>query len=117
MEKEYTLSEQGYTLTDRPDRERKKIYTRMARKCTSVLQKKYNVKKVYIIGSLAKGILHDRSDIDLVVEGLPPKLYVKALTDLYDVLLPGIELNLIPFEDAFDSLKEKTVKEGQLIYG
>ena len=24
---------------------------------------------------------------------------------------------VIPFEDAFDSLKEKTVKEGQLIYG
>jgi predicted nucleotidyltransferase len=75
------------------------------------------VKRVYLIGSLAKGMFHDRSDIDLVVEGLPAELYIKALTELYDLLLPGMELNLIPFEDAFDSLKEKAVKEGQLVYG
>jgi hypothetical protein len=52
-----------------------------------------------------------------VVEGLPAQFYIKALTELYDLLPPGMELNLIPFEDAFDSLKEKTLKEGQLIYG
>ncbi len=28
----------------------------------------------------------------------------------------GVELNLIPYEDAFESLKEKTIKEGELIY-
>lgn len=106
-----------HRLTGRPRLGKRDIYTRMAKQCTSVLQKKYNVKKVYIIGSLAGGVLHDRSDIDLVVEGLPSRLYIKALTDLYDILQPGVELNLIPFEDAFDSLKEKTIKEGRLIYG
>jgi len=28
-----------------------------------------------------------------------------------------VEINLIPFEDAFESLKEKTLKKGKLIYG
>jgi hypothetical protein len=56
-------------------------------------------------------------DIDLVVEGLPAEQYIKALTELYDILPPGVELNLIPFEDAFDSLKRKAVAEGQLLYG
>ncbi|MBI5199255.1 MAG: hypothetical protein HZA09_04475, partial [Nitrospirae bacterium] len=60
--------------------------------------------------------IHERSDIDLVVEGLVPELYIKALTELYDLLPTGIELNLIPFEDAFDSLKEKTIKEGEVIH-
>jgi len=106
-----------HELTNLPDSERKEMYTRIARECSTFLKEKYNVKKVYIIGSLVKGIFHDMSDIDLVVEGLPEKLYIKALTDLYDLLLPGMELNLIPFEDAFDTLKEKTVKEGQLVYG
>lgn len=97
--------------------DKKEMYRRMAGECISLLRQKYNVKRVYIIGSLANGIFHDASDIDLVVEGLPAQLYIKALTDLYDVLKPGVDLNLIPFEDAFDSLKEKTIKEGLLMHG
>ena len=58
-----------------------------------------------------------RSDIDLVVEGLSPDLYMKALTESWDFLPAGIELNLVPFEGAFESLKKKTLKEGDLIYG
>ena len=83
------MGEKDYELINMPGAKRKALYTQIARKCTSVLGKKYNVKKVYIIGSLARGVLHDRSDIDLVVEGLPAELYIKALTDLYDILLPG----------------------------
>lgn len=101
----------------RLDIKKKSIYIQKARECSSFLNRKYKVKKVYIIGSLVKGIFHDRSDIDLAVEGLPAEQYIKALTELYDILPPGVELNLIPFEDAFDSLKRKTVVEGQLLYG
>ncbi|MBM4066109.1 MAG: nucleotidyltransferase domain-containing protein [Planctomycetes bacterium] len=89
----------------------------LANKCVELLKKKYQVKKVFLIGSIVKGIIHKKSDIDLVVEGLPPDLYIKALTELWDILPPGVEINLIPFEDAFESLKEKTIKEGELVYG
>ena len=90
---------------------------KVAERCAQILKGKYKVKKVYLIGSLVKGFVHERSDIDLVVEDLPPELYVKALTELWDILPSGVELNLIPFEDAFESLKVKTIKEGVLIYG
>jgi predicted nucleotidyltransferase len=109
------MSEQSIDLMDLSIEKRKEIYLEKARECTSFLEKKYNVKRVYVIGSLVKGKFHDRSDIDLVVEGLAPRLYIDALTDLYDLLLPGMELNLIPFEDAFDSLKRRTVREGILL--
>jgi predicted nucleotidyltransferase len=89
----------------------------LARKCSELLRDKYQVKKVFLIGSLAKGTVHERSDIDLVVEGLPSDFYIKALTELWDLLPADVELNLIPFEDAFASLKEKTLKEGEVIYG
>ena len=89
----------------------------LARECAQVLKEKYQAKRVFLIGSLVKGHFHDRSDIDLVVEGLRPEVYIKALTDLYDHLPAGVELNLIPFEDAFESLKERTVMEGELLYG
>jgi len=111
------MSEQSIEVLDLPIEKRKEIYLEKARECTSFLEKNYNVKRVYIIGSLVKGKFHDRSDIDLVVEGLPSALYIDALTDLYDLLLPGMELNLIPFEDAFDSLKKRTIREGKVLYG
>ncbi len=111
------MSEQNVEWMDLPIEKRKEIYLEKARECTSFLEKKYNVKRVYVIGSLVKGKFHNRSDIDLVVEGLPSALYIDALTDLYDLLLPGMELNLIPFENAFDSLKRRTIREGKVLYG
>lgn len=97
--------------------ERKEKLQELAKRCVEVLKDKYKVKKVFIIGSLAKGFVHEKSDIDLVVEGLSPDSYMKAITELWDILPPGVELNLIPFEDAFESLKEKAIKEGELVYG
>jgi len=89
----------------------------MALEVTKVLKNKYKVKRAFLIGSIVKGYIHDRSDIDIVVEGLAPELYIKALTNAYDILPPGVELNLIPFEDAFESLRKKILREGMMIYG
>lgn len=97
--------------------DRKKTLLELAHKCARILKEKYGVKRVFLIGSLAYGIVHERSDIDLVVEGLAPELYIKALVDLSDIVRWKVEINLIPFEDAFESLKEKTLKEGRQIYG
>jgi len=96
---------------------RKERLSHLAEKAAEILKNDFGVKRVYLIGSLAKGYVHERSDIDIVVEGLSPPLYIKALTQIYDILPPGVELNLIPFEDAFETLKEKTLREGMLIYG
>jgi len=97
--------------------DRKEKLRRAAERCAFVLRDKYKAKRAFLIGSLAKGLIHERSDIDLVVEGLAPDLYMKALTELWDILPAGVDLNLIPFEDAFESLREKAVKEGELMYG
>ncbi|GJQ51104.1 MAG: hypothetical protein K8F34_02945 [Candidatus Kuenenia stuttgartiensis] len=89
----------------------------LANKCIAILINKYQFKKVFLIGSLVDGIVHERYDIDLVAEGLPSEFYIKALSELNNLLPPGVEINLIPFEDAFESLKGKTIKEGELVYG
>lgn len=97
--------------------DKKEELRKTAERCVFVLRDKYKVKRAFLIGSLVKGIIHKRSDIDLVVEGLAPGLYMKALTELWDVLPVGVELNLIPFEDAYESLREKAIAEGELMYG
>ena len=89
----------------------------IAKHCAHLLEKKYKVKKVYLIGSLTQqGIIHKESDIDLVVEGLPTGQYMKALVELWDLLPPGVELNLIPFEDAFESLRQMALIDGEVLY-
>ncbi len=97
--------------------DRRKELQKLAKSCADILKDKYKVRKVILIGSLVKGVVHEKSDIDLVVEGLEPSLYIKALTDLWDILPSQTELNLISFEDAFESLKERAIMEGEYIYG
>jgi len=96
--------------------DRKEELREMSKKIAQMLKEKYKVKRIFLIGSLVKGYVHERSDIDLVVEGLSPKVYIKALVDASDIVQWKVEVNLIPFEDAFETLKEKTLKEGELIY-
>lgn len=89
-----------------------------AQRCAHLLYANYGVRKVYLFGSLNKPeTFHDRSDIDLVVDGLPPHLYFKALAELWRLLPPGIELDLIPFEDAASEFRERVVKEGVTLSG
>ncbi len=97
--------------------DRKQLLLELAHKCAELLKEKYKVRRVFLIGSLVYGIVQKRSDIDIVVEGLAPEIYIKALVDLSDLVQWKEEVNLIPFEDAFQSLREKTLREGRLIYG
>ena len=52
-----------------------------------LLYENYGACKVYLFGSLNKPeTFHDRSDINLVVDGLPPRLDFKALAELWRLL-------------------------------
>jgi predicted nucleotidyltransferase len=97
--------------------DRKKNLRKIASRCAEFLGDKYKVKRVILIGSLVSGKVHKKSDIDLVVEGLAAEIYIKSLTELYDLLPAGVDINLIPFEDAFETLRQKALQRGEVIYG
>lgn len=46
---------------------KKEELQKLAKNCTQVLKDKYKVRRVFLVGSLVKGVVHERSDIDLVV--------------------------------------------------
>jgi predicted nucleotidyltransferase len=96
--------------------DRKEELRNLSMKVARMLKEKYKVKRIFLIGSLVKGYVHDRSDIDIVVEGLAPELYMDALVDANDLVERKVELNLIPWENAFESLRKKTLRVGELIY-
>jgi len=96
--------------------ERKKMLMNLAKKCSILLKQRFNVKEVYLIGSLARNYkIHEKSDIDLVVVGLLDKKYFSALKELYQLVPKGVEIDLITEETASKSMKTKIKKEGVLI--
>lgn len=69
--------------------------------CQRLLKERYGVREVHLFGSLAgQSPWHSRSDIDLAVEGLAPERYFRALSELWDLLPEGMELDLVTLEDA-----------------
>ncbi|MDZ7291071.1 MAG: nucleotidyltransferase domain-containing protein [candidate division KSB1 bacterium] len=89
----------------------------IAQKCARLLAEKYAVRTVYLFGSVAwPDRFHADSDIDLAVEGLPDEKYTRALAELWRLLPPGHELNLVPIEAAFPELAERIRREGMVLY-
>ncbi len=89
----------------------------VASKCAKHLAQRYDVEAVYLFGSLAGGrTVHERSDIDLAVAGLPAKRYFSALKELWSFLPPDVELDLVPLEEARPPLREIILREGNLLY-
>ncbi len=82
-----------------------------------MLVEQYGARRVWLFGSLAhRRFVHTRSDIDLAVEGLPPEKYFRALATLWRLLLTGLELDLVPLEDAKPGMVDLVQKEGELLY-
>ncbi|HCG77316.1 MAG: hypothetical protein COZ37_02195 [bacterium (Candidatus Ratteibacteria) CG_4_10_14_3_um_filter_41_18] len=90
---------------------------KIAKKCALHLAKKYRIKKAYLIGSsVGMSTFHHYSDIDLLIVGLKPELYFRALAEIYRFLPKGSELDLIPWEDAHEEIKERATTEGEILY-
>ena len=98
--------------------ERTRMARRMAESCTRLLVDRFGAQRVYLFGSLVSGGRpHNRSDIDLAVEGLASGgVYWRALAELWRCLPPGIQLDLVPIEDADPELVERILKEGELLH-
>lgn len=85
--------------------------------CADLLAETYHVRKVWLFGSLLQPQeAHDRSDIDLAVEGLAPADYFAALAAIYDLVEPGIEIDLVPMDTAHLWLRKQILSEGLVLY-
>lgn len=100
----------------RVEDQRRQLAVERAWAAASVLREKYGAKKVFLYGSLAWGPSFDeRSDIDLMVEGLPDQAgYWRMLAEVGDVVRP-FEISVVRQEDAFESLRKKVQETGVLL--
>jgi len=115
MEYEAYIESWRARVKKRKDREKQlsKMAKERAKECAKFLAEKFNVREVYLFGSLAEGFFHEGSDIDLAVEGLGPHLYFKALAELHEVS-GGFKIDLVPLESS--SYQDVILKEGERLY-
>lgn len=80
----------------------------IAEECAHVLKARFGVRKVYLFGSVTgEGPWHDRSDLDIAVEGLAPKDYFRALVALSKVVPPELEIDLFTLETTLPEVAAK----------
>jgi predicted nucleotidyltransferase len=80
--------------------------------CTQVLKSRYGARRVIPFGSVLEGeAWHERSDLDLAVEGLSPGALWQAEKDLEAMVPPWLELDLIPLEHAFPEVRSRILSE------
>jgi predicted nucleotidyltransferase len=74
--------------------------------------KAFGAKEVYVFGSAATGTMHEDSDIDLAVSGLPPEVFFKAMGAASDVLKRPFDLLDLDDDNLFT---EYLKKKGKLL--
>jgi predicted nucleotidyltransferase len=71
------------------------------------LLKKEGCKTVYLFGSMVTGKIHQNSDIDIGIKGLPAEKFFKVYSKLYMDLDNKVDLVDFDYDSQFFSLLEK----------
>ncbi|HLF90546.1 MAG TPA: DUF4365 domain-containing protein [Anaerolineales bacterium] len=89
-------------------------FVREANCLSRLLIKKFLVSTVYLFGSLVwSEILSPDTDIDLAVSGLPPEKYLDTVS--FVERKTKFPIDLIMLEQAPDALRERILREGELL--
>ncbi|MBI5198160.1 MAG: hypothetical protein HZA19_06075, partial [Nitrospirae bacterium] len=84
--------------TDSRNERLRKQALELSHQLKDILVKNYRVKKVILYGSILRpGDFYERSDIVMAVEGLPKRLYFKALGEL--MFASKFDVDIKPMED------------------
>jgi predicted nucleotidyltransferase len=81
-----------------------------AERAAALLVDAYGARRVWLFGSLAAGMPHAESDIDLLVEGLSAQTWALASAALEDAV--DAPVDLVRAEDAVEGLLARVREEG-----
>jgi predicted nucleotidyltransferase len=83
----------------------------IARKIARELGDRFSAQKVILFGSVARGIIHKRSDIDLAVWGIPQEDFYRAVAFAAGYSKDW-KVDLVDAEDCRESLKQSISRDG-----
>jgi predicted nucleotidyltransferase len=79
------------------------------------LHDEYGVRRVVLVGSLARGEFRVGSDIDLAALGIPDKAFFRAGADL-EAAAGGLHVDLVPIESANAAFLADLARDGVVLY-
>jgi predicted nucleotidyltransferase len=86
-----------------------------AEACTRLLKEHFGAARVILFGSAAgQNAWHDRSDIDLAVEGLAPEQFFTAYAACHEMLPRGLGLDLVPLEKVYPEMRARILGEAPM---
>jgi predicted nucleotidyltransferase len=92
--------------------QRREVAWTVARRAASLLKEQFGATQVVVYGSLAHGAwFNARSDIDLMVVGIPPDKFWRAWAEL-DQVSGGFEIELVTETELTESLRKMIQREG-----
>lgn len=99
-------------------RERRERGRRAARRLAEALRGA-GATRVWLFGSLAGegGLVHDQSDVDIAVDGLPRAARAEALARVRDIEeREGVRVDLVALEEAAPALRARIRDEGEELF-
>lgn len=87
----------------------------VAEELARLLRERYGVRRVVLVGSLARGEFGVGSDIDLAAEGVPDDQFFRAGADL-EAAAGGLHVDLVPIESANPAFLAHLDREGVVLY-
>jgi len=103
-----------FALARREDEARAARALEAARRVAVLLVREFRASRVTLVGSLAVGAFGSRSDIDLVVEDLPPARFFAACARA-DREAGEFAVDLVPVECAGDLMRRRVATEGKVL--
>lgn len=96
-------------------RRRRQQAREIARRCAEMLRDEYGAHRVVLFGSAAREDVpfYSNSDIDLAERGVPDEKFLEAYGRCSEKeLSEGFQVQLVPIEDAYDSMKRTINNQG-----
>jgi predicted nucleotidyltransferase len=92
--------------------ERRQEALALVAKCTRLLKSRYGAKQVIPFGSaLGEGVWHQRSDLDLAVEGVSPEALWQAAKEIEAIVPAWLEVDLVPLERVYPEVRSRILGE------
>jgi predicted nucleotidyltransferase len=108
------ILQRRFSQSHQDDERRAAELRRLLPPLVDLLVQEFQVRRVVLFGSLARGYAHAGADIDLAVEGLEPADYFSALSRALEVA--GGRVDLIRLEEAPERLARIIAERGEVLH-
>ncbi|MCK4733390.1 MAG: nucleotidyltransferase domain-containing protein [Methanophagales archaeon] len=102
--------------------ERKKELEHELERVTKMLRKDKEIRLVMLFGSLARGDVSGKSDMDMIIIKNTKKRFLDRLDEIYSTLVPNVALDIFVYTpEEFKLMKNRSfimnaMKEGKILH-